>query len=172
MRARWWNVVTGQPQAKKRDASSHAPCAKPSGETTLQCERLAFDTNAAIDSFRPDRPFPLPLSAARERFIPLFVLAELRLGATRSRQAEENTALVDQLLARCRVVAADLDTIPFHVRVRDNLAKVRTVPQSLEKREGFHHDIWIAALCLQHELPLLTSDSLFDLVSGLEVIHW
>jgi predicted nucleic acid-binding protein len=63
----------------------------------LQFERLAFDANAAIDSLRPARPFPLPLKAARELFIPLFVPAELRLGAARSRQAEENATQVDVL---------------------------------------------------------------------------
>ncbi|HYM59285.1 MAG TPA: PIN domain-containing protein [Thermoanaerobaculia bacterium] len=121
---------------------------------------------------RPARPFPLQLKAASRLFMPLFVLAELRLGATRSRQTEENAAQVDALVARCEVIAVDLDTIPLYIRVRNDLATVRTVPQSLEKREGFGHDIWIAALCLQHRLPLLTNDSLFDQVSALEVVHW
>ncbi len=104
--------------------------------------------------------------------MPLFVLAELRLGAARSRQSEENAAQVDALVAHCEVIAPDLDIIPLYIRVRNDLAKVRTVPQSLEKREGFGHDIRIAALCLQHQLPLLTNDSLFDQVSALDVIHW
>lgn len=138
----------------------------------MQFERLAFDANAAIDSLRPARPFPLPLRAARQLFMPLFVLAELRLGAVRSRQTSESTTMVDKLLARCQVIAADPDTIPFYILVRNELAKVRTLPQSLEKREGFGHDIWIAAICLQHQLPLLTNDGLFDQVSALQVIHW
>lgn len=138
----------------------------------MRFERLAFDANAAIDSLRPARPFPFPLKATRALVMPLFVLAELRLGASRSRQTTENTAQVEALARRCTVLAADLDTIPFYIRVRDDLAKTRTVPQSLEKREAFGHDLWIAALCLQHDLPLLTNDGLFDEVSGLEVIHW
>jgi len=138
----------------------------------LQFERLALDANAAIDSLRPQRPFPIQVKAARRLFMPLFVLAELRLGVARSRQTEENAAQVDALVARCEVIAADLDTIPLYIRVRNDLAKARTVPNSLEKREGFGHDLWIAALCLQHQLPLLTNDSLFDQVSALEVVHW
>lgn len=70
------------------------------------------------------------------------------------------------------MINADTDTIPFYILVRNGLAKVRTLPQSLEKREGFGHDLWIAALCLQHQLPLLTNDGLFDQVSTLQVIHW
>src|SRR5258706_16467867 len=83
------NVATGLRSVKKQGASSHERSARRSGETTLPFERLAFDTNAAIDSLRPARPFPLPLKAARKLFMPLFVLAELRLGAARSRETTE-----------------------------------------------------------------------------------
>lgn len=34
------------------------------------------------------------------------------------------------------------------------------------------NDLWIAALCLQHALPLLTNDRGFDTIDGLAVIHW
>jgi predicted nucleic acid-binding protein len=34
------------------------------------------------------------------------------------------------------------------------------------------NDLWIAALCLQHDLPLLTNDHGFDHIAGLTVIHW
>jgi tRNA(fMet)-specific endonuclease VapC len=34
------------------------------------------------------------------------------------------------------------------------------------------NDLWIAALCIQHHLPLLTNDRGFDAIDGLETIHW
>lgn len=34
------------------------------------------------------------------------------------------------------------------------------------------NDLWIAALCIQHELPLLTNDAGFERIPGLTVIHW
>lgn len=34
------------------------------------------------------------------------------------------------------------------------------------------NDLWIAALCLQHDLPLLTNDRGFDTIAGLTVLHW
>jgi predicted nucleic acid-binding protein len=148
------------------------PFATLSGETGLQFERLAFDANAAIDSLRPDRPFPQPLKASRELLMPLFVLAELRLGVMRSKRREENAAAVEDLTRRCRLLTPDNVTVEFYVRVRNDVGRVRTVPQTLERREGFGHDLWIAALCLQHDVPLLTNDSLFDDVSGLRVVNW
>lgn len=65
--------------------------------------------------------------------MPLFVLAELRLGVARS--------------------------LDFYASVRRDIERVRTIPHTIEKREGFGHDLWIAALCLQHGVPLLTNDS-------------
>jgi predicted nucleic acid-binding protein len=34
------------------------------------------------------------------------------------------------------------------------------------------NDLWIAALCIQHSLPLLTNDRGFNGIENLEVIHW
>jgi tRNA(fMet)-specific endonuclease VapC len=144
----------------------------PSEETRLQFDRLAFDANAAIDSLRPERPFPHPLKAARELFMPLFVLAELRVGVARSQRREQNAVAVNDLAERSRLLIPDLDTIELYVRVRRDIERTRTVPRTIEKREGFGHDLWIAALCLQHELPLLTNDSLFRDVVGLDVVNW
>ena len=104
--------------------------------------------------------------------MPLFVLAELRVGVARSQRQEENGAAVDGLVQRCRLLMPDPDTVAFYVSVRQDVERGRTVPSTLEKREGFGHDLWIAALCLQHNLPLLTNDSLFGDVSGLHVVNW
>jgi predicted nucleic acid-binding protein len=138
----------------------------------LSFERLAFDANAAIDSFRSDRPFPLVLRQARELLLPFFVLAELRLGAARSTRREESAAQVEALASRCRILTAGISTIDFYVRVRDQIERIWTMPQSPQKREGLSHDLWIAALCLENEAPLLTMDKLFDHVEGLRVVHW
>jgi hypothetical protein len=54
-----------------------------SGER-LKFDRLAFDSNAAIDLLRQDRPSPLPFAEASALVMPLFVLAELRLGFSRA----------------------------------------------------------------------------------------
>jgi predicted nucleic acid-binding protein len=143
-----------------------------SGEMTLQFERLAFDANAAIDSIRPGRPFPQPLKSARQLLMPLFVLAELRVGVARSQRQAENAAAVDALASRCELLIPNDETIGHYVRVRRDIERVRTAPATLEKREGFGHDLWIAALCLQNDVALLTKDALFRDVSGLRVVSW
>ena len=34
------------------------------------------------------------------------------------------------------------------------------------------NDIWIAPLCLEHDVPLLTNDGHFNNIHELEVINW
>ncbi len=88
------------------------------------------------------------------------------------RRREENAAAVDNLCRRSLLLIPDTETVDFYVRVRRDIERVRTIPRTIEKREGFGHDLWIAALCLQHEVLLLTNDGLFRDVSGLRVVNW
>jgi tRNA(fMet)-specific endonuclease VapC len=34
------------------------------------------------------------------------------------------------------------------------------------------NDVWIAAIAIQHSLPLMTRDKRFKAVKGLEVLSW
>ncbi|MGO9842949.1 MAG: PIN domain-containing protein [Candidatus Acidiferrales bacterium] len=54
-------------------------------------------------------------------------------------------------------------TIPYH-DVRTELKKAGTQIPS--------NDVWIAALCRQHSLPLVSRDRHFDLVSGIRRLNW
>jgi tRNA(fMet)-specific endonuclease VapC len=141
-----------------------------SGETRLKFERLAFDANAAIALLRPERPTPPPFAEARSLVMPLFVLAELELG--RSRQSVKIPDVLSELVAVCTILVPDHNTVEHYVRVRSEMLQGHTLPSSTEAREGLHHDIWIAALCIQHQLPLLSNDRDMGRVSALDLIRW
>jgi len=100
--------------------------------------------------------------------MPIFVLAELRLGFSRANLNE----LLEELVAVSIVIAPDAATVDHYVATRNAMLRARTIPARREAQEGLSHDIWIAALCLQHDLPLLTNDRDFDDVRGLHVIRW
>lgn len=138
----------------------------------MRFERLALDSNAAIDLLRPDRPNPGPLLEAKGLVLPLFVLAELKFGALRPAEAQENLQASVALAERCELLAADAGTTDRYARIRVQVEATRSLPRNWQKREGLQHDLWIAALCLQHQLPLLTNDKDFDGIEGLELIHW
>ena len=73
----------------------------------MKFDRLAFDSNAAIDLLRQDRLSPPPFAESAALVMPLFVLAELRLGFSRANLNE----LFEELVAVSIVIAPDAATV-------------------------------------------------------------
>lgn len=128
-------------------------------------ERLAIDTNAAVALFRPEVSDPPPLHDAKRVLVPLPVAGELFAGASGSQRRKANLALVERFLEPRQVLSPDLETARTYGEIRAALTAQRLSMQKI-------NDLWIAALCIQHDLPLLTNDRGFDSVPGLTVLHW
>jgi tRNA(fMet)-specific endonuclease VapC len=128
-------------------------------------ERLAVDTNALVMWFRAGSPEPSPLRRARQIVVPLSVVGELYAGAFGSAMRETNVRTIDEFVRRYEVLKPDEATAVLYgrLRARHRLDNIRTSKMN---------DVWIAALCIQHDLPLLTNDHGFDSFEGLHVIHW
>ena len=119
---------------------------------------VALDTSVAIDVLagvaeslisQPITEFLLPV-----------VVGELRYGALNSRRAEENLAELERLVARCRVLDITLVTADVYARLRLDLKKKgKPIPEN---------DLWIAALCVEHQVKLAAVDGHFDAVDGLQ----
>ena len=129
-------------------------------------ERLAIDANAAIDMMRLDRVTPPPLFDALLVLLPLPALGELFTGALSSRRPAEHLEEIQEASKNWTVIAPDETTARIYGELRVFTGSVRQI--SMSKL----NDLWIAALCLQHDLPLLTNDGGFDHITGLAVIHW
>ncbi len=129
-------------------------------------ERLAVDTNALVVWFRADRPEQSILTSARHIVVPLPVIGELYAGAFGSAMRDTNVRIIDEFVDRYEVLRPDEKTAVLYGRLRadhrlDHIGHAKM------------NDVWIAALCVQHELPLLTNDRGFDsFAPALEVIHW
>ena len=95
----------------------------------------------------------------------LITLAELTDGLRRARQQRELDAwLREQLLSRVEILFPDLTSIEHSADIRLELKDAgASIPAN---------DVWIAALCRQHDLPLLSLDGHFDRVSGLTRVRW
>lgn len=92
--------------------------------------------------------------------LPVPVVGELRYGALNSRRSAENLAEVERLVSRCRVLDITAATADVYARLRLGLKeKGKPIPEN---------DLWIAALCVEHEVPLVTLDGHFDVIKGLE----
>ena len=92
---------------------------------------------------------------------PFAVIGELRFGALGGRDPERKLARIDDLIGRSNTLAADGETARVYAEVRLRLKRAGTpIPEN---------DIWIAAVCLQHGLTLLTLDRHFERIEGLEL---
>jgi tRNA(fMet)-specific endonuclease VapC len=104
------------------------------------------------------------LREASELAVPVIVLGEYRYGIRQSRDQERYEQWLAEFLPTYRVLDVDQDTATSYAAVRSELKKAGTPIPS--------NDAWIAALCRQHSLPLLSRDRHFDLVRGLRRIDW
>jgi predicted nucleic acid-binding protein len=96
--------------------------------------------------------------------IPAVVLGEDRFGLAQSRHRESQERWLLNLLSRFRVLDVTGETALWYAEIRLELKAAGTpIPAN---------DLWIAALCRQHNLPLLSRDRHFDLVAGLRRISW
>lgn len=126
---------------------------------------LVADTSAIVDFIRLDRRSPPQIRASQRILLPLPAIGELLAGAYGSRRERDNAALVEDLIATWPLLAPDVETARTYGRIRSE-ARLPVIGQSKL------NDLWIAALCVQHDLPLLTNDRGFDGIAGLRVVHW
>jgi tRNA(fMet)-specific endonuclease VapC len=125
---------------------------------------LILDTNA-LSAFADEDPgIETVLREADFLVLPVIALGEYRHGIAGSRYHEEYEAWLNGLLAECRVIEITEPTTKFYAAVHSELREAgKPIPAN---------DIWIAALCRQFKLPLLSRDHHFDVVRGLRRIEW
>jgi tRNA(fMet)-specific endonuclease VapC len=104
------------------------------------------------------------IGKARFIAIPVIVLGEYRFGIAQSRRREEYERWLERLLPDCRVLDIGPEVARRYAEVRLELKRCETpIPAN---------DAWIAALCRQHVLPILSQDEHFDLVRGIQRQSW
>ena len=125
---------------------------------------MILDTNALSAFVDGDAGVGEVLRRQARAAIPVIVLGEFRYGIAESRhRAAYETWLASQL-PHFDVLAVTDETAVAYAALRLTLKRLgRPIPAN---------DAWIAALALQHRLPVLSRDQHFDVVSGLERRGW
>ena len=120
--------------------------------------RVALDTNAYRAAADGEERSVEILRRAEEIWLPFVVLGELRAGFAAGTAGRRNEAGLTRFFGsgRVRVLLADEQTTHQYGALFAQLRRQGTpIPTN---------DLWIAALVVQHDLPLLSSDSHFDRV--------
>ena len=114
------------------------------------------DTSAAILMMRAG------VIATPEALIPFVTYAELLAGVERAHDPPAEDKRVSDTLGANRIVYAELRTLSLYGSISAQLQRFgQPIPMN---------DLWIAALALQHDLPLLTGDAHFTRVPGLKLL--
>ena len=125
---------------------------------------MILDTSA-LSAAADREPTALKIVAGAENLaVPVIVLGEYRLGIAQSRHRKAYENWLREWIAAVRVLDVDERTAHHYATIGLVLkGKGKPIPTN---------DLWIAALCRQHSLPLLSRDRHFDAVAGLRRVDW
>ena len=125
---------------------------------------MLLDTNALSAWAESDAALFRRVPMDRPWFVSTITLGEYRFGLIKSirRIALENW--LETIEADGGILVPDLQTARVYAHLRDATARQgRNLP---------YHDLWIAALGVQHSLAVVTQDKHFDLIPGIRRIGW
>jgi len=125
---------------------------------------LILDTNA-LSAAADREPSALAIVSEAERIaVPVIALGEYRLGIAQSRHRVSYENWLQDWISSVTVLDIDEETSQSYAALGLELKrKGRPIPTN---------DLWIAALCRQHALPIVSRDQHFDLVPGIRRLSW
>jgi len=117
--------------------------------------KFLIDTNRYSDFAKGEATAVEQFASADRILVPFVVLAELHAGFRCGKIAERNEAVLARFLsnARVEILYADMQTTRIYGELFAQL-RVKGTPIPT-------NDLWIAALAVQHALPLCTRDEHF-----------
>ena len=125
---------------------------------------MILDTNALSAFVAQDAALLRVIRHTPELTLPVIVVGEYRFGISQSRHRADYEAWLERDLNLFSILSIVEETTRHYAAIRLEL-----------KRKGLPvpaNDAWIAALCRQHALPILSRDQHFDLIKGLNRLGW
>jgi tRNA(fMet)-specific endonuclease VapC len=126
--------------------------------------RLLLDTNALSDFAESEPAIMELLAEVQVLALPVVVVGEYRFGIAQARNVADYHLWLERLITQTDVLNITDETTIHYAEVRLDLKRIgRPIPMN---------DVWIAALCRQHELPILSRDQHFDVVPRIKRLAW
>ena len=125
---------------------------------------MILDTNALSAFIDGDPDVGAILRLQDRAAIPVIVLGEFRYGIMASRHRKTYEEWLEAHLRHFDLLAITSETTVPYAWLRTTLKRLgRPIPAN---------DAWIAALAMQHRLPILSRDEHFDALSEVRRISW
>lgn len=123
---------------------------------------MILDTNALSAWAEGVAAIETPLLSAQRLVVPSVVLGEYYFGIRQSRHRQRYEAWLRQYLPLTEIATITQATADAYADIRVGL--------KLEGTPIPSNDAWVAALARQHALPVLSNDTHFDVVAGIQRI--
>lgn len=124
-------------------------------------KRIVLDTNIVVDLLNGDKELIMRIRQYEMVFLPITVSGELLFGAKNSQKKEENLLKFRQFINSCEELNINNLVAETYSDIRLELKqKGKPIPEN---------DIWIAAICIVNDLPLLTRDGHFKFINELKL---
>lgn len=120
--------------------------------------KILIDTNRYSDFAKGEKTAVETFTTADRIFVPFVVVAELRAGFRSGTISQRNEAVLVRFLANERVEVLYADAQTTHIYA-ETFARLRRNGTPIPT-----NDLWIAALAIQHSLPLCSRDAHFEKV--------
>jgi len=125
---------------------------------------LILDTNAVSALFAGDPSIAEVLAEEHQHHLPVIVIGEYRYGLMKSRERGRLGRFLDLFIHESIVLPIDVETTVHYANLREALRRNgRPIPEN---------DAWVAALSTQYGLPIVSRDTHFDDVAGVERLGW
>ena len=125
---------------------------------------MILDTNALSGFVDGEAGVGDALRTQARAAIPVIVLGEFRYGIAQSKRRSTYEAWLESHLGHFDILSVTDETAVAYATLRLTLKRSgRPIPAN---------DAWIAALALQHGLPILSRDEHFDVVPGVSRKSW
>lgn len=125
---------------------------------------MIIDTNALSAIIEGESALKPVLLEASALELPVVVLGEFVYGIQASRYRKKYEAWLEHHLSAYQILHVTEITAQFYGNVKRELKLAGTpIPEN---------DVWIAALCREHRMSLLTRDTHFEKVKALRTVSW
>lgn len=125
---------------------------------------FAVDTSAYSANARNDERVTKWFDPDNYIYIPIIMLAELRSGFANGTRQQLNDAILTEFLDSAYTEILHITEMTTHI-----YAEIFTTLRKIGKPINTN-DMWIAALALENDLPLLTTDADFQNIKSLTLL--
>jgi tRNA(fMet)-specific endonuclease VapC len=126
--------------------------------------RFLFDTNIVIALFDSDKEILKNLKKANHILLPSIVVGELFYGAYNSNLQEKNLKKIIDFCTEVQILSCDYLTATLYGSIKKELKEIgKPIPEN---------DIWISAISIQNNIPLVSRDKHLTYIQNLKLINW